>query len=242
MSSHLTDRERRAGRAELLARAIEAFAARQALAIHQFGSLARGDGDALSDLDLWITVPDERLPGVDRQRAGTYRRVADVLIRHEAAQNSPLGGRYSLVIHRTATGLYHIDYYLAPRSTSVILPEARALYGDDSLPRGSWQLNVPASAATSVAERVAFLPCLAFIGVKKVRRRDAAFMGFLAAEYRRFIAQYHLPLEAIGDAPRLATIERLLRQVARVADRRQRRAIEEIVQRYLPLGAGPKRR
>lgn len=242
MSHYLIYQKRIAGRDDLLIKAVNTFAAHHAAAVHQFGSLARGRGDALSDVDLWITFPDDQLPGVIHRRESMYNDIAEVLITHEALQNSPLGGRYSLVIHGAIAGLYHVDYYLAPQSKSIILPEATVLYGDDSLPRGAWLLNQAATTPESLPERVAFLVCMAFIGVKKVLRRDASFMDFLVTQYRRFIGEYQLGLEAIESGLDLATIERLLHQLSLVADPRQRRAIEEIVQRYLPLGYDFERR
>ena len=242
MSSHLSDQQRIAGRDGLLARAVATFAQCQASAVHQFGSLARGAGDALSDLDLWLTFPDDTLPAVLQRRQHIYSEIAPVVITHEVVRNSPRGGRYTLVIHRVPAGLYHVDYYLAPRSTSVILPEARVLYGDDALPRGPWLLEQSASSSESVSERVDWLICMAFIGIKAVRRGDTAFMVFLTAQYHRFIERYNLGLAALGDDRGLPMIEQLLGHLAVVADSRQRRAIEQLLRRALPLGYAHDRR
>jgi predicted nucleotidyltransferase len=236
MTRSLYEQKQADGRRSLLAAAIDVFAKRRVMAVHQLGSLARDDGDVLSDLDLWITFMDEALSDAVTQRDQVYAEIAEVLVKHEALQNRPLGGSYSLVIHRTDPGLVHVDYYFAPRSSSVILPEARLLYGDDSLPRGSWLLDQSAVTPPSLAERIDFLICMAFIGVKKVRRHDARFMSFLLSEYHRFVETYNLSLNVIEHDLRLTTLERLLHELLQVANERQCEAIVEIIHRYLPLG------
>ncbi len=238
MTLSIADQSRVVGRRCLLARAVEVLAAHCALAVHLFGSLARGGGDALSDLDLWATFPDAHLPGLVPRRAALYQAIGEVLIAHETPRNRPLGGCYSLVLHRTAAGLYHADYYLAPRATSVIVPEAIALYGDDTLPRGRWVLDEEARATESRTERVAFLTCMAFIGVKKILRGDRDFMPFLAGQYRRFVATHAPALAPIEDTGDLAALAHLLGQLALVATPDQRRAIDAIARDCLPPRAG----
>ena len=128
-----------AERDELLNRAVRQFEAEGATAIYLFGSLARGDGDAFSDIDLWITVPDNTIEQLIDRRFEIFNAISDVLIHHEAPRNRPLGGSYTLVIHRIGDSLMQCDYYLAPESTTVILPEARCVSGSRRLP--SWRLG-----------------------------------------------------------------------------------------------------
>jgi hypothetical protein len=77
---------------------------------------------------------------------------------------------------------------------------------------------------------------MSFIGVKKVVRSDTAFLRFLHAEYHQFVEDYSLPLGPLPENASLATIDTLLRQLARVADTRQQRAISTILERYVSLG------
>jgi predicted nucleotidyltransferase len=231
---------RRDGRDAILARAIEVFGSIGAAAIHLFGSTGRGTDDALSDLDLWITVDDNDIAHRVTERDALFARVSPLLIKHEAPQNRPLGGIYSLVIHELPVGLFQVDYYLAPRSTSVILPEARVVYGDDTLPRGRWKLDTSATTPRTLSERIDFLTCMSFVGVKKVLRNDTAFMGFLQAEYREVVATYRLSLEPLPEGASPATIEALLRQLAWVAAAGQQRAISVILDRYIGAGSIPR--
>lgn len=224
-----------ATREHLLEQALAVFAGHGAVAIHQLGSLARGEGDALSDLDLWITFKDGALPSVTAQQEQIYAEVAEVLISYQALGNRPAGGTYRLVIYNAAGNLMQVDYYLAPRSTSVILPEGRLLYGDDSLSRGPWLLDRSASTPETIPERIDFLICMAFIGVKKVLRRDEEFIRFLSRAYLQFVETYHLGLIAIDYGVSFDTLSRMLQELRKVGDEQQRLAIDEIVDGYLRL-------
>jgi len=227
------EKARRDGRDAILARAIGVFGSIGVTAIHLFGSLGRGTGDALSDLDIWITVDDDDIADRIAERDQLFARVSPLLIKHEAPQNRPLGGIYLLVIHETPVGLFQVDYYLAPRSTSVILREARVAYGDDTLLRGLWKLDTSATTPRTLSERIDFLTCMSFIGVKKVLRNDTEFMSFLQSVYREFVATYRLSLEPLQGDVSLATIEALLQQLTRLADAQQQRAISVMLDRYV---------
>lgn len=225
--------ERITGRSALLARSVEVFQAVGAASIHVFGSLARGNDDPLSDLDLWITIPDDLLATVVLQRDEAFASIAPVLIKHEALENRPLRGSYSLIIHETNTGLYQTDYYLAPRSMSVILPEARLLAGDDTLPRGTWVLDRSETTPTSHTERVDFLTCMGFIGVKMALRGNEDFLRFLIGSYNAFREQNQLELPPIPDGAPLEQVQAVLTGLVNVADTGQRKAIETIQVRYV---------
>ena len=217
-------------RDELLARAVTTLETEGAAAIHLFGSLARGDGDVLSDIDLWATVPDAEIERVIERRFEIFDAVAEIVIHHEAPRNRPLGGSYTLVIHRVGDALIQADYYFAPESTSVVLPEAKRLGGQRSLPRGRWALDSTAEAVEDLRERIDFLVCMSFIGVKKVLRRDRAFVEFLEREFERFAVE-SLPISPPpGAAVDLDLIAGRLRALESVASDRQCAAIAAILE------------
>src|SRR5687768_3260225 len=107
-----------------------------ARALHVIGSLGRGTADGLSDVDAWLTFPDEAIGGVIRDRWRLYGAVGEVLIAHEMTPNRPPGGIYSLVLYASAAGPLQVDWYLAPRSTSRLDPSARAVFADIAMPIG----------------------------------------------------------------------------------------------------------
>lgn len=218
----------------MLARSIAAFRAAGATALHVLGSVGRGTDDAFSDLDLWITVDDAQIGDIVRRRDMLFNNVAPILLSHEALQNRPLGGSYTLVIHETPVGLFQVDYYLAPRAVSVVLPDARLLAGDDhGQPRGSWILDSTATTPTSIEERLDFLACMGFIGVKKILRRDGAFLRFLCAEYHRFGETYQRHLAPLQPEMDLSTITRLLGELAQIADPQRAQALTTLLNRYV---------
>ena len=179
-----------AERDDILERAVAAFKREGAAAVHLFGSLARGDGDHLSDVDLWITVPDDKIHTLVARRFEIFGSIADILIYHEAPRNRPLGGSYTLVIHCIGDVLIQCDYYLAPESTSVILPEARRLSGSQALPRGPWTLDKDAVVTEDRRERIDFLICMSFIGIKKVLRGDDDFHSLPQSRVRALLRDH----------------------------------------------------
>jgi predicted nucleotidyltransferase len=221
------------GRDALLQRCLAVLAARDIIAVHLLGSLARDEGDALSDIDLWITVEDHHCAEFVADRTSLFGMIAPVLIRHETARNRPQGGSYSLVIHDTPDGLFQIDYYIAPRSSSVVLPEGCLLAGDDSLPRGKWRLDSEAAVTIAAEERVDFLICMAFIGVKKALRGDDAFMSFLREQYDRVAAAFFAQLPPLDETDSLSTAGMILSNLKAIATERQRAAIIAIRDRHL---------
>lgn len=225
--SDLLTRDLVAGRIALLQRILAAFTARGVVAIYQFGSLATTGGDALSDLDIWIVANDADLPGLIQDRDQLYSEISPVLLKHEAPQNSPLSGKYSLVLHQTANALYQVDYYLAPLSTSVILPEAKVLVGADTLPRGTWRLSEEPAAHETLSQTVDFMIAMAFIGVKKTLRHDGDFLEFLFACYDS-LRETDPRLTPIANDGTLNAIGALLSALTPLANNSQQAALDAI--------------
>jgi len=213
----------------LLKRTVAILEVEGASAVHLFGSLARGDADALSDIDLWITVPDDEIARWVDRRFEIFNDIAEVVIYHEAPRNRPLGGSYTLVIHRLGDALIQTDYYFAPESTSVILPEAHHLSGNQSLPRGSWLLDTHAEAAEDFHERIDFLIFMSFIGIKKAFRGDRAFLGFLDREFERFRRTYDPAGEPLDRIDSIDSLAGRLRSLLSLADDRQSDAIQAVL-------------
>jgi predicted nucleotidyltransferase len=214
---------------------VSTFSEAGALAIHQFGSLTKGKEDALSDSDIWITFEDVDAQRAIDKRGQLYSAVADVILTNEAPQNAPDGGIYTMAIHETANGLYHVDYYLVPKNKSKILPGSLVIYGDDSLPREDWfteQLERHIPALNTPNARVTDLICLSFIGIKYVAREGKPFLEYLAEQYDKN-RQVHFPqLQPIENNYDFNTIRFILNQHQPFADNQQKIAIEK-VKKYL---------
>lgn len=222
-------------RAELLDTITKSFSELQPLAIHQLGSLAKGNADEFSDLDIWITFPDEDLKTIIKNRHETYEKVSPVLMKYEAPENNPVGGKYTLVIYDTPQGLYQVDYYLAPQSKTHILPEAILLWGDDGIERGEWIMDISAKPKQSPAEKIDFLICLSFIGIKKVMRKDKRFLDSLFSNYQQLKNHYSDQLEDIQSPYTLESINTLLDQLLKYSNNHQTSAIEKIKQEIIDI-------
>lgn len=226
---------RKEGSKDLQKRIITEFSNNGAVAIHQFGSAARGREDELSDKDLWITIQDKKLNKVIDERDDLYSSIGKMVIKIEPPQNAPSGGMYSLVIHETNYGFFHVDYYLVSKSNTKILPESKVIYGDDTLPRGDWfeeqeKLNIPGLKSPSL--RIDFLICMSFIGVKYVVRQIKPFLDFLIKEYNNNRSEYFPELAKIENGYDFKTVSFILDQHYSIADKQQKAAIEK-VKKYL---------
>lgn len=134
-------KEKISGRENLFKQIIKTFKGLDPIAIHQFGSGINNYRDEFSDLDLWITFPDEVIKEMVDKREEIYTSVAPILVKSDAPANAPMGGSYTMVLYDTLSGLFNVDYYFSPKSGNNVRTDAKLLYGDDSLPRGEWILQ-----------------------------------------------------------------------------------------------------
>jgi predicted nucleotidyltransferase len=85
-----------------------------------FGSLGRGDGDAFSDIDLWVVGEQDH---IDRVNADPLRYVSQIeqpILSLEAPQNAPEGGVYFMACYDALTAPHIVDWYWQPVHTSYI--------------------------------------------------------------------------------------------------------------------------
>jgi hypothetical protein len=103
-----------------------------------FGSLGRGAGDALSDIDLFVVVADQAIPAVVGDRRSVMAQVAQVgepLLIVEAPQNAPLGGAYQMALYPGADGPHQVDWYWQPHSAARVPQQTHLLFDRTGLPR-----------------------------------------------------------------------------------------------------------
>jgi predicted nucleotidyltransferase len=223
--------QRNKGLISLKRKLSEVFSKNGIIAIHQFGSFAKGQDDEFSDLDIWITVNDKDLRKVINDRNDLYSSIGDKVITFEPPQNAPPEGMYSMVIFQTEYGFYHVDFYLVGKLKTKILPEARIIFGDDSLPRGDWfedqkAKNIP--PLNTPSSRIDFIICMAFVGVKYVVRHGKSFLDFLTEQYSINRNEYFPQLEEIKNDYDFNTIRFILDQHLKVADEKQKKAIDKL--------------
>jgi hypothetical protein len=215
-----------AARTDLLDAVVAASQQHGVTALHLLGSLGRQTADAFSDIDAWLTFPDEAIEAAVRSRHGLYHDVGDLLLTHETAANRPLGGVYTLALYQTPAGPVQVDWYLAPQRTSRVARDTRRIFERVPVPRGEWLLDFNAEHQQSLAERIDWLIGMHFIAIKVlVRGRDAPFLRFLGEAYRAVQERYTLGEMAVTKPTSLAAVGHMLRQLAPCADDAQRRAI-----------------
>ncbi|MDO8619308.1 MAG: hypothetical protein Q7R49_05190 [Candidatus Daviesbacteria bacterium] len=220
------------GREILHNKILEVFKSYNPVAIHQFGSGVNGYRDEFSDMDIWVTFEDEVIDEIVSKRDEIYSKIAPVLIKNEKPENSPLGGKYSMVIFETDHGLYHVDTYLSKRSQTNIRPEAIFHHGSDELQRGEWILDSNAREEENPAIVLDFLICMIFIGIKMVVRKNTEFLDFLCTSYNREKLKYFPELKDIEKKYDFEMLYNMLNELDTEANSRQEHAIEKIKDYY----------
>lgn len=231
-------KERIIGRKELLGNIVDQFRSLDPIAIHQFGSGGKGYTDEFSDLDIWVTFADNKVDLVLQNLGKTFREIAPVLVRHYSRSWSPVGGSANSVIHETSNGLFVVDYYISKYSETVIKADAVVLYGDDSLKRGDWRRNIDvdkdARDIHSLTKDLDTLIDLLFISTKGIVRRwkDDGYINNFRLVYRKFRQRYQLKMKRRRISLSFRSNYRVLSDLNKVANKRQRRAITK-VKKYL---------
>jgi Polymerase beta, Nucleotidyltransferase len=147
-------REERAGLLQRVRVALEEDA--RVCAAWLFGSCARGDDDALSDLDLTVVVSDDAMPAVagdpsrpvdyrhvlDSPRGRSVAQVSDPLLLLEAPQNAPPGGAFLTSFFAGEAGLQQVDWEWQPHSTARLPPESLLLFDRAGIPRQTGPIEV----------------------------------------------------------------------------------------------------
>lgn len=81
------------------------------------GSMKKGDWDAFSDIDLWVSVPDEAKDELLASRADVFADVGDDLVRWERPSFAPIDGIHSIVLYDSdEVAPIEVDYYISPAS------------------------------------------------------------------------------------------------------------------------------
>jgi predicted nucleotidyltransferase len=171
---------RTAERDALLGRAVELLKTdARVVAAWLFGSLGRGEEDALSDLDLWVVVGDPYSRFVCAQRREYVRKLGEPLLILESPQNAPRDGAYLLALYGGQTGVYQVDWYWEPQSHARIPNNARLLFDRVGLPRSGLPAlaaapdpQSPEERAQAAADRATFFWAMILIAAKKVARRQ----------------------------------------------------------------------
>ena len=115
------------------------------------GSVARGEDDALSDLDLYIVVADNAIDDfVDHRRIHAAGPARPILLMDNLA-NAPIGGAYLLALYEGEAGPQHIDWFWQAESKAHRPDDGMILFvraGLPVMPGAQWRSTFhPSSGA-----------------------------------------------------------------------------------------------
>ena len=98
------------------------------------GSVARGEDDALSDLDIYIVTADNAIDDfVDHRRIHAAQPGRPILLMDNLA-NAPVDGAYLLALYEGEAGPQHVDWFWQAESTAHRPDDAKILFDRAGLP------------------------------------------------------------------------------------------------------------
>jgi hypothetical protein len=79
-----------------------------------FGSLGRGDGDAFSDIDLWVVGEQDYINSVNADPLLYVSQIEQPILSLVAPQNAPESGVYFMACYDAPTAPHIVDWYWQP--------------------------------------------------------------------------------------------------------------------------------
>ena len=149
------------------------------------GSVARGEDDALSDLDHFIVVADDAIAEfIDNRRVHAAEPARPLLLMDNLA-NAPPGGAYLLALYEGKAGPQNIDWFWQAESMTCRQDDGKILFDRAGLraapgaQRGSIvhrssgpPLGPNPSLTDLLTHKIAFFWSMSFIVAKYIARRD----------------------------------------------------------------------
>jgi predicted nucleotidyltransferase len=113
-----------------LRRALEQLAIQddRLVAAWWFGSLGRGNADALSDFDLWLVVDDAYLDVIVAKRCRYVEQLGAPVLLLEIWNNAPDPGAYLMANYVIEGGLYQVDWYWQSAAQARLPDDARLIF------------------------------------------------------------------------------------------------------------------
>ena len=195
---------------------------------HLFGSMARGDTDTFSDIDVWLIFKDEEIKEVLENRFTYYEKIGEIIHTIEAPQNSPINGIQTSVLYKTEAGLLFVDYSLCPFSTAFITKENKNLFGEIQLPLGEAGFN-PQKVTVSETYRIDFFIGFIFNGIKKIIRKNKEGFDHTLKEYEYLSSRYGMDVRELSSKEfNFETLKEIIVNIEKVSTEKQKQALKEI--------------
>lgn len=200
----------------------------KAVEAHLFGSLAKGDADAYSDVDIWYIFKDEDYGDVYDNRLAYYARLGTIIHFCEPPQNAPNGGLHTALLVEIGDTITVVDVYLCRLSNAFITPESKKLFGID-LPLGTAGFNTQ-KVQVNETYRIDFFIGFVFNTIKKIARKKENPLADVFREYEALYKNYNIPIEPIEvGSNNLETLEVIIENVKKVATEKQKETLKTIL-------------
>lgn len=199
----------------------------RAVEAHVFGSVARGDADAYSDIDIWFTFDDSDYEDAFKNRFEYYNKIGNIIHHCEAPQNAPIDGVHTALLVEENNNIVVVDVYLCPLSTAYIIDDGKKLFGID-LPKGSIAYN-PNKVKVDENYRIDFFIGFIFNSIKKLaRNKDNPLEAVLYEYQNKFIDSDIAITPLISQEQNLDTLEQIIENVHKIANDRQKKTLIRI--------------
>lgn len=196
----------------------------KAIESHLFGSLARGEDDPYSDIDIWFTFKNEDIKKILSGRLKLYSQVGEIINICEPPQNAPINGVHTSIVYKTKGGYVMVDFYLCPLSTSHKTLESKKIFGID-LPIREMEFNTKKVKVTE-SYRIDFLIIFIVVAVKNLIRHKENFLERLYDEYSYLEDRYGLKTEPLlSKQNNFESLKELINKVKKISNKKQQNAL-----------------
>jgi predicted nucleotidyltransferase len=196
---------------------------------HVFGSLARGNSDEMSDVDIWFTFNDEDFEKIKEIRFDLYSKIGESIITCEPPQNAPINGFCtSLIIKTKNCILIKVDLYLCPKSSSFAMEESRKLFGID-IPVGKIEGYNPQKISVPEDYQINFFINFIFGTIKNIKRKKEDPLEDVLRQYESLKAKHGILVDEIKDSKHdIQTLELIIFNTKKVSNEKQKLALDDI--------------
>ncbi len=209
---------------ERLLKKLEGLFENKAVEVHVFGSVARGDADAYSDIDIWFTFNDSDYKDVYKNRFEYYNQIGNIIHYCEAPQNAPIDGVHTALLVEENGDVVVVDIYLCPLSTAYITDDGKKLFGLD-LPKGTIGYN-PNKIKVDENYRIDFFIGFIFNSIKKLARKNDNPLEAVLYEYQnKFIDSNITITPLVSKEQNLDTLESIIENVHEIANDKQKKTL-----------------
>lgn len=209
---------------ERLLKKLEGLFENKAVEVHVFGSVARGDADAYSDIDIWFTFNDSDYEDVYKNRFEYYNQIGNIIHYCEAPQNAPIDGVHTALLVEENGDVVVVDIYLCPLSTAYITDDGKKLFGLD-LPKGTIGYN-PNKIKVDENYRIDFFIGFIFNSIKKLARKNDNPLEAVLYEYQnKFIDSNITITPLVSKEQNLDTLESIIENVHEIANDKQKKTL-----------------